>query len=62
MPQPISDAPNVVPRNAWTKLLSVIAKPARRFAQNQELSFHGSVRLFVCLEYREIHTFDEPLD
>jgi hypothetical protein len=62
MPQPISDAPNVVPRNARIKLLGIIAEPARRFAQNQELSLHGSIRLFVCLEYGEIHTFDEPLD
>jgi hypothetical protein len=62
MPQPISDAPNVVPRNARTKLLGMIAEPAGRFAQDQELSFHGSIRLLVCLEYGEIHTFDEPLD
>jgi hypothetical protein len=62
MPQPIPDAPNGVPRNARAKLVGIIAEPARRFAQNQELSLHGSIRLFVRLEYGEIRTSDEPLD
>jgi hypothetical protein len=62
MSQPISDAPNIIPRNARQKLLGIITESARRFAQNQELSLHRSTRLFVCLESGEIYTLGEPLD
>jgi len=62
MPKPVSNPPDVTPRQTGAEHFSLIAEPDGSLADHLQLALYGRDCFFIGTEFSGVHVERKPLD